>query len=148
MAKLHNEITINAPVENVWRVLADLEQVQYYNPLVAKTRYISQNNEGIGATRYCDFKPKGFSKERVFEWKPNEVLGLEIVESSFPMTFSRWRTILKRVDVGTFVSQDMEYELKFGFLGKLLDVLVVGRKYKKVLDDIFEGLKRFVETGK
>jgi len=148
MTKLHNEIKINAPVEKVWKILADLEQVQYYNPLVAHTKYVSENRLGIGATRHCDFKPKGFSKERVTEFKPQEVIGFEIIESSFPMVFTRWRTMLKPVDGGTLVSQDMEYQLKFGLLGSLMDVLIIRQKYGKILDDIFRGLKRYSETGK
>ncbi len=146
MTTIHNEITIHAPVESVWQVLADLEQVQHYNPLVAHTKYISENKMGLGAARHCDFKPKGFSKERVIEFTSQEVIGFEIIESSFPMVFSRWRTILKPVEQGTLVSQDMEYQLKFGAIGGLMDVLIVRRKYKKILDDIFQGLKRYTEA--
>jgi len=148
MTTLHHEIKINAPVEKVWQVLADLEQVQYYNPLVARTRYISPNREGVGAARHCDFKPKGFSNERVTEWAPNQLLGMEIIESSFPMRYTRWKTYLTKDGFGTRVIQDLEYEVKFGLLGKLLDVLFMRRKYGTVLAGIFNGLKNYLEQGK
>ena len=75
-------------------------------------------------------------------------MGFEIIESSFPMVFSHWKTILKPIKGGTLVSQDMEYQLKFGILGNLMDALIVRRKYKKILDDIFNGLKRYAEKDK
>ncbi len=40
MTKLHHEIKINAPLEKVWTVLADLEAVHHYSPVVTKARYI------------------------------------------------------------------------------------------------------------
>lgn len=145
MTKLHHEIKINAPVEKVWQVLANLEAVQHYNPLVKGAHYVSPNKEGVGATRYCDFKPKGFSKERVIEWKPKEVLGLEIAESSWPMKFSRWWTRLKPEAGGTLVTQDLEYEVKWGVIGKIMNALMMRGKLDKVVAEVFQGLKQFVE---
>jgi len=148
MTTLHHEIVINAPVGKVWQVLADLEQVQYYNPLVARTHYVSANKEGVGAARHCDFKPKGFSNERVTEWAPNQLIGMEIFESSFPMRYTRWKTYLKKDGFGTRVTQDLEYEVKFGLFGKLLDALLMRKKYDTVLAGIFNGLKSYLEQGK
>jgi len=145
MTTIHNEIRINASPEQVWRVLANLEDVQHYNPLVAKTKYITDNKEGVGSARYCDFKPKGFSKERVTDWIPNKLLGMEVVESSFPMKYTSWKTNLITDGNGTLVSQDLEYEMKFGVLGKLLNALIMKKKYGSILQDIFVGLKKYVE---
>ena len=147
MTQLHHEIKINASPEKVWEALANLETVQHYNPLVAKTKYISTNKEGVNATRYCDFKPKGFSKEKVTEWIPNKLLGMEVVESSFPMKYTHWKTYLKADGSGTLVSQDLEYEVKFGLLGKLMNILMMKSKYTSIVQDIFVGLKQYVEKS-
>jgi ligand-binding SRPBCC domain-containing protein len=146
MGKLHHEVAIDAPAGDVWRVLADLEQVQHYNPLVAQARYVSSNREGVGAARRCEFKPKGFSVERVIEWHPEELLGLEVVESSWPLRSSRWWTKLSRENGRTHVSQELEYEPKFGLLGKAMDAAMMRRKMDKVVAEIFDGLKAFVEA--
>ena len=145
MTKLHHEVSIHAPVDRVWRVLANLEEVQHYNPLVAKTVYTSSNREGVNASRHCDFKPKGFSNERVTDWIPHKLLGMEVVDSSFPMRYTRWKTHV--IDQGdkTLVKQELEYEVKFGILGILMNALMMKRKYNAILNDIFLGLKKYIE---
>ncbi len=145
MTTLHHEIYINAPVKDVWVLLADLEKVAEYNPVVAKARYISSNREGIGAARQCEFKPKGSGKERVFEWKPEEVIGIELYEHQWPVKIMRWWTKVRPDGNGTLVTQDLEYEMKFGILGKIMDALAMRRKLDQGVSEIFAGLKQFVE---
>ena len=147
MTTLHHEVKINAVPEKVWNVLADLEAVQYYNPLVVKTHYTSENRDGVGASRHCDFKPNGFSKERVTDWIPARLLGMEVVDSSFPMRFTRWKTHLAADDGGTRVTQELEYEMKFGLLGELLNKLMMRKKYDGILAEIFTGLKNYIEKN-
>ena len=147
MTQLHHDIHIAAPLEKVWAVLADLEAVQHYNSGVKYTRYISAVREGIGASRRCDLKPKGWVKERVIAWEPQNALTMELYESQWPLEFMRWRTVLTPDGAGTRVSQKMDYQVKFGLLGALLDKLVMRRKLDQTLAEVFVGLKRFVETG-
>lgn len=146
MAKIHNEITINAPVEKVWATLADLEQVQYYNPAIAKARYISTNKEGAGAARHCDFKDGKWVKERVTAVTPHKSMSIEMYEHQWPVKYMRWRTNLAPEGSGTHVSQKLEYEVKFGILGKLLDSLMMRGKMSKMLNEIFESMKRYIES--
>lgn len=147
MSKLHHSVKINASVSKVWQILADLEAVQHYIPTVAGAKYISEQKSGVGAARHCDFTSSGFAKERVTEWKPEEVLGLEMYESSWPMKFMRWRTMLRNEDGGTLMSQDMEYELKFGILGQIMDRFMMRRKLDGIMNEVFSKLKHFVESG-
>ena len=147
MTTLHHEIRIDAPPQTVWKILADLEAVQYYNPLVARARYVSSNRAGVGAMRHCDFKPKGGATERVTGCEDGKQLAMEIVESDWPMKYVRWNTRLAASGVGTLVTQDTEYQVKFGLAGRLLDALVMRRKFNSILHDIFVGLKRHAENG-
>jgi carbon monoxide dehydrogenase subunit G len=147
MTQLHHEIHIAAPLEKVWAVLADLEAVQHYNAGVKHTKYISTVREGVGASRHCDLKPKGWVKERVIAWEPHKAVTMELYESQWPLEFMRWRTALAPDGAGTRVSQQMEYQVKFGLLGALLDKLVMRRKLDQTLAEVFVGLKQFIETG-
>lgn len=147
MTQLDHEIHIAAPPEKVWAVLADLEAVRHYNPGVKHARYTTAEREGVGAGRHCDIKPKGWFKERVIAWEPQKAITMELVESQWPLNFMRWRTAVTRDGAGTLVSQAMEYQVKFGLLGRLLDKLVMRRKLDQTLAEVFENLKRFVEKG-
>lgn len=147
MTQLHHEIRIAAPLEKVWAVLADLEAVQHYNSGVKHAKYISPMREGVGASRHCDLKPKGWVKERIIAWEPQKAVAMELYESQWPLAFMRWRTALTPDGAGTRVSQQMEYQVKFGPLGALLDKLVMRRKLDQTLTEVFGSLKRFIETG-
>lgn len=146
MTKLYHEIFINAAPDKVWAVLADLEAVQNYNPLVAKTQITSQSPRGVGAARHCDFTPKGFSKERVTDWEEGRLIGFDTIESSFPMKTLRWKTQIAPKNGGTLVTQNLEYTVKFGIIGGLMNALVMKRKYNQILGGIFVGLKKHVEN--
>jgi len=148
MTKLHHEVRIAARPETVFAILDDLETVQRYNPVVARTRYTSTSRSGVGATRHCDFKPKGFSDERVIAWERGRVHAMEVVRSSWPMTRCAWRTELREApDGGTLLTQETDYAMKGGPAGALLDALVMRRKFDDILVRILEGLKAHAEAG-
>ncbi len=148
MSAIENSIRIDAAPPQVWAVLADLEAVAHYNPLISAARRTSPNTAGVGASRHCDLIPKGWVKERVIAWEPVSAIEMELVESQWPVSFMKWRTMLAPEGTGTRVSQLMEYRVKFGVLGKLLDVLVMKRKLHKSIDEIFVNLKNYVERNR
>lgn len=145
MAKFRNQIKISAPVEKVWDVLSDVESVRHYNPLVKSVKRTSDNKEGVGTSRHCELKSNGFAKERVIVFEPKSKISFELVESSWPVKNMKWHTHLKSDGNSTVMSQDMEYDVKFGFLGKLLDSLIMKKKISQSIDDIFRSLKDYVE---
>ena len=146
MAVLHHEIHIAAPPETVWAVLADLTAVRHYNPLVQSARYTSKNKSGIGASRRCELKPNGFTEERVDAWEQGKLLGIELTDSSWPIASMRWQTTLQSTGSGTSMRQEMNYRLKFGPVGRLLDALVLRRKLTADINEIFAAFKAHVES--
>ncbi len=48
---------------------------------------------------------------------------------------------------GTAVRFELEYDLKFGVLGKLMDRLMVRSRFRKVGPAMLRGLKRHLENG-
>jgi ligand-binding SRPBCC domain-containing protein len=147
MSELHHAIKIKAAPDKVWEVLSDLEAVQNYNPMVVRARYISPNREGVGAARPCDLKPKGYVRERVTGWEPKQAITMELYESPWPIAFMRWRPELRPDGSGTILTQRMEYRLKFGLLGKIMDALMMRRMLNKGITETLTNLKRFIETG-
>ena len=147
MTKLHHEITINAPLEKVWRTLGDLKSVRFTNPLVKTVKIISQNKEGVGSARHCDFKDGKFVEERVTAFEPNKSISFELYKHQWPLVFMRWANRLEKHGDNTLLVSDTEYELKFGIAGKIMNLLIMRRKFSQIIDDALGKLKRYAETG-
>ncbi len=132
----------------MWALLSDLEAVQHYNPTVRAAAVQGSQRAGVGATRACDLKPKGRVVERVTHWEDGRAVGLEVAESDWPIHFMRWVTRVEPDGGGTRIKQELEYKVKFGPAGWLLDRLVMKRKLTATLDDVFAALVKHAENGK
>jgi len=148
MTVLENWIRIDATPDKVWSVLASLDALGKYDPGVSKVEIVSAAKDGPGAARRCDLTPGGWFKERVADWRPNEALSFELYECSLPVRHLEHSYKLVRDGEATIVRQRMQYELKFGLLGKLLDALMVRRKWNAGIKAFLLGLKRYAETGR
>jgi len=146
MTVIETQIRIEAPPEKVWSVLTSLDALAEYDPGVSKSEIISDAKRGPGAARRCDLAPGGWFKERVAAWQPNEALSFELYECTLPLRALRHSYTLVPEGGGTLVRQRMEYRLKFGLLGKLLDAMVVRKKWNAGIHGFFTGLKRYVEA--
>jgi hypothetical protein len=93
------------------------------------------------------FTPGGWFREKVTDWKPGEALAFELFECTLPVRSLRHSYTLEALDGGTLVVQRMEYTLKFGVLGRLLDAAMVRSKWDAGIKTFFAGLKRHVEAG-
>jgi ligand-binding SRPBCC domain-containing protein len=144
---LENSIRINAPRDKVWSVLASLDALDQYDPGVKKSQVVSSRTAGLGAARQCDLVPGGWFKEKVTEWRPQEALAFELFECTLPVRRLKHSYTLTPDSGGTIVHQRMEYELRFGPLGKLMDALMVRKKWNSGIKSFFAGLKHYVEAG-
>lgn len=148
MTVLENSIRIDAPPEKVWSVLASLDALERYDPGVTKSEVVTPTREGPGSARRCELEPGGWFKERVTDWKPNESLSFELFECTLPVRRLKHSYTLTPDGPGTVVRQRMEYELKFGAIGKWMDALMVRKKWNAGIQGFFRGLKVYVETGR
>jgi ligand-binding SRPBCC domain-containing protein len=146
MTVLENAIRIDTTPEKVWSVLTSLDALAKYDPGVSKVEIVSEAKVGPGAARRCDLAPGGWFKERVTDWRPSEALSFELCECSLPVRRLRHDYTLTKEEGATVVRQRMEYELKFGLLGKLLDAVMVRRKWNAGIKGFLAGLKRYAET--
>ena len=69
MVKFTTDINIDAPVEEVWKVLADVGTISEWNPGVRESYTTSDDPSGLGATRFCDLGGKNFVNEQVVQWE-------------------------------------------------------------------------------
>jgi ligand-binding SRPBCC domain-containing protein len=146
MTVLENSIHIDAPPEKVWAVLATLDALDRYDPGIEKSEVVSPTREGLGSARRCNLEAGGWFKEKVSDWKPHEAIAFELFECTLPVKRLKHSYTLTRDEGGTLIRQRMEYALKFGPVGSLLDALVVRKKWDAGVKGFFAGLKRYVET--
>ena len=151
MSKVSREVRINAPKEKVWEALADFGGIQIFNPSVIKSYTINSKNEGVGASRRCELNiPGSHIDERVTEWVDGEKMVIEIYDGKKAPPFKRaFATISIREDGPntTIATGVIEYKLKFGPIGALMDVALVKPQFGKGFGGLMAGLKHYVETG-
>ena len=147
MAKIHNEITINAPIEKIWDILTNLELLEKYDPTVKKSTVISTERTNLGAKRKVDMLDgKNWFEEKVAVFNPHETLTYELTACSFPVHKLKHSYSFQKIGDQTKVKQVMEYKVKFGLLGKLLDVLMIRKQSDIGIKKFFGGLKSYAET--
>jgi hypothetical protein len=145
MTILRHEVQADCSPERVWALLSDLEAVQRYNPNVRVAMIQGARRTGIGAERACELVPRGRVVERVTHWDDGRAVGLEVAESDWPIHFMRWVTRIEPAGSSTRITQSLEYKVKFGPVGWILDRLVMKRKLASALDDVFSSLVRHAE---
>src|SRR5215475_13829291 len=146
MTKLYNEIVINAPLESVWEILSSVDQLQNYDPTVQRSKATTRNNTGVGASRRVDMKDgEHWFEERTTLCRPNEALQIELTACNFPIDGLRHSYTFEHQSGQTKVKQVMEYDVKYGVLGKLMDALVLRKRTDVGIKKFFAGLKEYAE---
>lgn len=147
MATIHNEITVNASIDKVWTMLTDLELLDKYDPTVKKSTLTSTEKTGMGAKRkVLMLDGKNWFDEKVTVFKPNEALTYQLTDCSFPIKGLKHSYSFEKIGNQTKVKQVMEYTVKFGLLGKLLDVMMIRKQSDSGIKQFFTGLKSYTET--
>ena len=148
MATINNEITINASLDKVWNILTDLELLDKYDPTVKKSTLISTDKTGIGAKRKVNMlEGKNWFDEKISVFKPNEALTYQLTDCSFPIKGLQHSYSFEKLGNQTKVKQVMEYTVKFGLLGKLLDAMMIRKQTENGIKKFFAGLKSYAEKN-
>lgn len=141
------ETMINAPVETVWVVLADVGDIAAWNPGVQASRTTSAQTEGVGACRHCDLGGKNYLDEEVVTWRENEAITFRIVGTNMPFDSADIRFTLTPQNDQTHVTCSPIYKLKYGIVGNMMDRLLVERTYKSGMESLLAGLKQHIEQN-
>ncbi|MFB9841396.1 SRPBCC family protein [Mucilaginibacter ginsenosidivorans] len=148
MTILTNEVTIHAPIEKIWKALTNVEALELYDPTVRKSTAIGSEKSGPGAKRRVEMMDgKNWFEEKVTIFKPNEALSYELTACSFPVERLNHRYSFEISDGRVKVKQVMQYQVKFGLFGKLLDTLMIRKQSDKGIKKFMAGLKSYVEKG-
>lgn len=147
MTTLHNDVTINAPIDNIWASLSNIEELERYDPTVKRSIALTPVKSGIGATRKVEMKDgKNWFEETVTQWVPNEALAYELTACSFPIHGLSHTYSFERAGDGMKVKQIMVYHVKFGWLGRVMDRLMIRKRSDAGIKKFMAGLKAYTEA--
>ena len=150
MTTLIHEITINAPKSQVWEVIANLGGVVNFHPLVTHSYYVTDDQQGTGAARVCELGPNTSVNETAIAWNEGEsyTLDVQFTKGQKPPVHRFHGTMSVRDQgTGTVAEIRLDYDPKFGPLGKLMDILMLRPQFNKLAPTMLKGLKHHVETG-
>jgi hypothetical protein len=148
MTTITHRFETSVPPEKLWRCLSDLTLVRDYNLTILSAKLQGNGSLGVGTLRACELKPKGKVLERVTVWEDGKAVGLEVVESDWPITNMNWVTRIAPNESGTILSQQLEYGMKYGPIGWVLNTLVLKRNITKNVGKALEGLIQIAEQAK
>ena len=150
MTHIKRQTTINAPQAQVWEVIADLGAVQDFNPNVSRSYYNSGPRTGVGASRHCDLTVGGSLEETAIAWKDGESFTLELHGGKLTPPFQGAEATFRLHPEGgrTRVTVDLEYSMKYGLLGALMDRILVQNRFGNALGTTLDALKKYVENGR
>jgi hypothetical protein len=136
---------VDAPVGDVWAVLADIGTISVWNPGVKDSHQTTGGNVEKGACRHCNLGGKNYLIEEVVTFAPKSVITFRVMDTNLPFKAADIRFTLAEDSETTFVTVSPIYELKFGVAGKVMDTLMVRAVYRKGMKDLLKGLKSYVE---
>lgn len=150
MTTFKKQIAINSPKQKVWEIVSDLGSIYKFNPGVSKSYYTTDKTEGIGAARICELQPAGKIIETVTNWIEGSgfLLRIDPLEKAPPVkNFSGFFELEKLNNHETQVSVTINYEMKLGVIGHLLNNLIIQSKMEDSIEHLLEGLKIHSEKG-
>ena len=146
MSTLINSITIDAPIDRIWSILTDLELLDKTDPTVKKATLISEIKTGLHAKRKVLMQDgKNWFDEMITVFNPNEKLVYQLTDCSFPIKGLKHTYSFEIIGNQTKVQQVMEYTVKFGILGVLMDKMMIGKQFNSGINKFLTGLKNYAE---
>ena len=142
---LHTVLKIKAPADKVWAVLDDYAGVEKFSIGIDKSPLIGDKKTGLGSVRHCIFHDQTSLHEEIVEYQEGKSFKVVLSNFTIPMKFMQADFNVKKIsETSCEVTINMDFEVKFGLLGKL----VIGRLIKRVNQDLLLGLAYYTVTGK
>jgi uncharacterized membrane protein len=147
MSEIHKTVTFDAPVQKVFELVDNPENIPNYIPSVERVVDVKRTDGRIGDTFRVIYKVLGISFDEKFT-----VTGYEVnrklvsnfdggMKGTFTWTFEAQGT-------QTECSMDIQYQVGGGILGKAADALLLERTNEKNMDESLENIRRLLAREK
>ena len=140
--------TVKAPANCLWDAVADYANVANYHPQVKSSSLLSSNAKGIGASRNCVLYDNSSIVEHVTGWEEGKR-----IRSTTQHAMSPLQEVHSTISIRTnncqssIVTLEVEYAVKYGLAGKLMDALLIKRLTMNNLTTTLACLEHYVRTG-
>jgi uncharacterized membrane protein len=148
MLQITRTIDINAPVNDVWKKLAKLDDVENFVDSVTRSVYNTEQKEGVGASRTCDVKGFGTIVEEIIDWREGEAFTytVEGMPKMVKHAQSKW-LLESKSQSETTVSVTTSIETRYGAFGRLMEKFALAPKLGTTLTGALRQFKEHVERA-
>ncbi len=136
---------IAASADRAWAALADFGNIANFHPGLSGSHLLDGSAaNGVGAERRCDIKDGNYLVERVRDWHEGQSYTIDIIESSMPVRRATATLSVKPIDAHhSQAAMVVDMTMKFGLLGKVMEVLMARSAMRRTMVGILDGLGTF-----
>ncbi|MBW2224072.1 MAG: SRPBCC family protein [Deltaproteobacteria bacterium] len=148
MLQITRTIDINAPVHDVWKKLAKLDDVENFVDSVTRSYYNTEQKEGVGAARTCDVKGFGTIVEEIIDWKEGETFTYTVEGMPKMVKHAQSKWLLERKSQSeTTLSVTNSIETRYGAFGRLMERFALEPKLSRTIAGALKQFKEHVERS-
>jgi hypothetical protein len=139
---------MDAPVNDVWKKLAKLDDVENFVDSVTRSVYNTEQEEGVGAGRTCDVKGFGTVVEEIIDWKEGETFTYTVEGMPKMVKHAQSKWLLERKSQSeTTVSVTSSIETRYGVFGRFMEKVALEPKLSTTLTGALRQFKEHVERS-
>ncbi len=148
MRVLREQVTIIASSASAWSALADFGDVAEWAPYMRISQLVGEQQSGVGTRRAMQHALGFRFEELVTEWEEGQGLAFDVLKAPWPMHNVRESWKVTALESSCTVTTRVEYEMKLGPLGALLDWLLVRFIVRREMRSGVQGLKLYLEGSR
>lgn len=148
METVEKSISIDAPQEVVWKAIADFQGIGEFHPYIKTVDLLTENNGGLGSKRTCHFNDGSDIDEEIIEWVEGEKYTINGSNFSLPLKVLHGTVGVRTVDGMSEAYMKIEYQPKFGLIGKLMSTMLMKRALSKRIEGVLAGLNYLITNKK
>ncbi len=139
--------TVNSPLARVWDAIADVGTIEDWHPGVERSPVLTDKRTGLGAARRVELYDGSSSVEKVTELVDGHRLTVLMSEHKMPMNYAAVTFEMEADgDDRTRVTFSIDYTMKYGPVGWLINALVLRRVLNKLFPNVLDGLDHHLQT--
>ena len=146
MRLLEERVEINAPVDQVWDILADFGNVAGWAPYMRRSNLIGELETGIGMRRGMRHAWGFRLEEVVTQWHEGKGFAFDVLKAPYPMKDVKEVWVMGAENGSTVVETQVRYGMHRGPAGRLLDYLMVRFIVAREMRVGLYGLKEYLEA--